>query len=196
MYGYVYVTTNLKNGMKYIGQHKAEMFDTPYYGSGKVLLQAIQKEGIENFTCKMLESANDSHSLNLLEAYYIEKFDAVNSDQYYNLCPGGYGKSVPGTITVNNGTINKRIMPEELSYYIAQGFIKGMLSPSAESIKKRAASNTGKKRSAETKQKISQALKGRKLSPEHRAKAALAGIGKPSYNKGLKCVTNGKNICL
>ena len=36
MYGYIYITTNLINGMKYIGKHKASMFDPAYKGSGKV----------------------------------------------------------------------------------------------------------------------------------------------------------------
>lgn len=34
MYGYIYVTTNLINGRKYIGQHAKPEFDESYYGIG------------------------------------------------------------------------------------------------------------------------------------------------------------------
>lgn len=57
MYGYIYLTTNRVNGKKYIGRHKASTFDSTYYGSGKIITQAILKEGIENFTCEILDTA-------------------------------------------------------------------------------------------------------------------------------------------
>ena len=46
MYGYIYVTTNLINGRKYIGQHAKPEFDESYYGSGTALKPAIKKYGI------------------------------------------------------------------------------------------------------------------------------------------------------
>lgn len=55
MYGYIYETFNAITNKKYIGQHKSEKFDPKYFGSGKILLSAINKYGIENFKCKILE---------------------------------------------------------------------------------------------------------------------------------------------
>lgn len=51
MYGYIYKTTNLINNKIYIGQHKVkeEKIDNSYYGSGKLIIQAIKKYGKENF---------------------------------------------------------------------------------------------------------------------------------------------------
>ena len=43
MFGYIYKTTNLINGKIYIGQHKSEVFDNSYYGSGKLIGRAITK---------------------------------------------------------------------------------------------------------------------------------------------------------
>jgi len=51
MYGYIYKTTNIVNGRQYIGQHMSELFDENYKGSGKALLEAINKYGWDNFTC-------------------------------------------------------------------------------------------------------------------------------------------------
>ena len=47
-YYYVYLTTNLINGKKYIGQHYGEL-DDYYLGSGSILKKAILKYGRKNF---------------------------------------------------------------------------------------------------------------------------------------------------
>lgn len=54
MYGYIYLTTNLINERKYIGQHTSSEFDPNYKGSGKILWQAINKYGWDNFSVRML----------------------------------------------------------------------------------------------------------------------------------------------
>ena len=48
MYGYIYLTTNLVNDMKYIGQRKYGQPE-PYLGSGVYLKRAIKKYGQINF---------------------------------------------------------------------------------------------------------------------------------------------------
>ena len=97
MYGYIYLTTNLTTGKKYLGQHKAKSFDNKYLGSGSLLLKELQEFGTENFSCSILESLNDvpticnsKEELNASERYYIKLFNCVDSNEYYNLHPGGY----------------------------------------------------------------------------------------------------------
>lgn len=91
MYGYIYLTTNKINGKKYIGQHTKETFDKSYYGSGIHITRAIKKYGKDNFTCEVLDWAETKEELDELEIEWIAKSDAIHSDEYYNIAPGGGG---------------------------------------------------------------------------------------------------------
>lgn len=85
MYGYVYETTCLINGKKYIGQHKSDHFDTKYYGSGVAFLNALHKYGKDKFSVKILQECNSREELDAAELFHILKNDACSSDDYYNL---------------------------------------------------------------------------------------------------------------
>lgn len=89
MYGYIYLTTNLINNKKYIGQHCAESFDNSYYGSGKHLKSALRIYGKENFKCEILKECFSQEELDTSERYFIKYFNAVDSDMYYNIALGG-----------------------------------------------------------------------------------------------------------
>lgn len=95
MYGYIYETTNLINGKKYIGRHKSEVFDSQYYGSGIYITRAIAKYGKEHFKVEMLEEVlTGEHDLNEREKYWIKYYNAQKSDKYYNIADGGIGGDV------------------------------------------------------------------------------------------------------
>ena len=91
MYGYIYITTNVINNKKYIGKHKSKVFDESYKGSGVYLAKAINKYGWENFRCELLQCCDSKEQLNNAEIYYIQKYNAVKSDEYYNVAIGGEG---------------------------------------------------------------------------------------------------------
>lgn len=84
---FIYMTTNLVNGKKYIGQHYGEENDL-YLGSGTLLNRAILKYGKENFKRKILEFTT-KEKVNEREKYYIALYNAFESDAFYNLTPGG-----------------------------------------------------------------------------------------------------------
>lgn len=86
-YGFIYVTTNIKNGMKYIGKHTN--FDDNYLGSGILLKEAIRKFGAENFEREIIAYGYTVEQLNELEKSYINVFNAVKNPLFYNIAPGG-----------------------------------------------------------------------------------------------------------
>lgn len=90
MYGYIYKTTNLVNGMIYIGRHMAEAFEPEkYIGSGTVLKRAINKYGVENFKCELIETADTKEDLNKKERYWIAKYRKESPELLYNITAGG-----------------------------------------------------------------------------------------------------------
>lgn len=92
MYGYVYKVTNCINGKIYIGQKKAGKFVEHYYGSGKLILQAIEKYGKENFTREVLQWCESLRELNEAEVYWIEKLNSRTDGNGYNISAGGTGR--------------------------------------------------------------------------------------------------------
>ena len=90
-YGFIYKTTNKINGKSYIGMCSCKARFKSYLGSGKLLSKAIEKYGKENFDREILEWCKDDDSLREAESKWIEKFDAINSNRFYNLHEGGRG---------------------------------------------------------------------------------------------------------
>lgn len=121
MYGYVYITENLINHKRYIGQHKSGVFDEWYKGSGNLILQAIEKYGSDNFTTKILEECCSKEDLDSKEKYWIAYYNAINDPMFYNLNIGGTGgftseMARKATQTkINNGTIRNCLSIESLN---------------------------------------------------------------------------------
>ena len=90
---YVYETTNLINGKKYIGvcftknKRKSDL----YLGSGILLVRSIKKYGRDNFKKEIIKEFESEKEARDYERYLISEMNAVDSDEYYNLTPGGYG---------------------------------------------------------------------------------------------------------
>lgn len=202
MFGYIYITTNLINNKKYIGRHESSEYDSTYYGSGAWLNRSLKKYGIENFKNEILESINNvptiCNSFEELcesEKYYIDYYDCVNSDEYYNLVPGGKGNSVKGSKRVNDGTKVKQLHPSEVESFLAEnkGWKQGGLPSKPESIQKRVEKVKGKKHSEEWNRNISLGHQGKLLSNEHKQRLSDSHRGKLSWNaKKIQCVETGQ----
>ena len=95
----IYQVTNLKNNKIYIGKHKTTNLEDSYFGSGKILWQAFDKYGLENFVFKILIDLNNQEEMDLLEELVVNK-DFLQRPDVYNCSRGGknpymYGKNNP-----------------------------------------------------------------------------------------------------
>lgn len=90
-YGFIYITTNNINGKKYIGQKKYYGNYEIYIGSGIALKNAINKYGKENFTREIIENCKTKEELDSREKFWIEYYNATESEDFYNITSGGDG---------------------------------------------------------------------------------------------------------
>ena len=93
MYGFIYITTNHINGKQYIGQKKYDNSNKwkKYLGSGIALKRAIEKYGESNFSKEIIEECQTKEILDDREKYWINYYNAVDSDDFYNIASGGDG---------------------------------------------------------------------------------------------------------
>jgi len=89
-FGFIYITTCIVNNKKYLGQRKYSHGWKSYLGSGVAFENAVKKYGKENFKREIICEADTAEELNRLEYELSVKYDVVNSDDWYNLCYGGY----------------------------------------------------------------------------------------------------------
>lgn len=151
MYGYIYLTTNLINGKKYIGQHQGT-FDTRYLGSGRLLWEDIKRLGRDNFKCEPIEYCETKELLDKREVEFIEKYDAVENHRFYNVAEGGHG----------GRTLQEYPTGKEHHWYGRKQseYQKQQVSKALK----------GKKRPLEVIAKLPQNQKGNRLSEEHKLK--------------------------
>ena len=96
-YGYIYCTTDLKNGMKYIGQKKSDKFIPSYFGSGAILKCKLKSKP-DTFRADLIEWCSSKKKLDQKEIDWIKAIGKWPVS--YNLTNGGEG---------GNGGANKGI---------------------------------------------------------------------------------------
>jgi group I intron endonuclease len=91
--GSIYIITNNENGKKYVGQ---TWYDVEYrFNKHKKqkkcvkLARAMKKYGVDKFSVMSVDNAKTQEELDLLERFYIEKFNTVKFG--YNCTNGGLG---------------------------------------------------------------------------------------------------------
>jgi len=90
MFYYLYEIKNLVNNKIYVGVHKTNIVDDGYMGSGKVILSAIRKYGIDQFQKTILETFENSEAMFRREKEVVTDEFLSRSDTY-NLRRGGNG---------------------------------------------------------------------------------------------------------
>lgn len=157
----IYQTTNILNGKIYIGKHACNCKRCYYFGSGKALLNSIKLYGKKNFKKEILFEFDNEADMNNKEVEIVNSNFVTRSDTY-NLGLGGEGGS----------HFKERIHSKETKMKISLSLLghkqnketRNMLSEMQIGIPKPYISDAlrGKKKSEEHKRKISESLKGRK----------------------------------
>jgi len=87
-YYFLYKTVNTLNDMEYIGVHSTFNIDDSYMGSGKLITEAIQTFGKENFRrdiIKFFDTEEEAYT----EEEKIVTTDYIKLPNTYNVTPGG-----------------------------------------------------------------------------------------------------------
>lgn len=126
---YIYVFTNLLNNKKYVGQtsdparrlreHKSVSFNPKSDSYDTVFHKALRKYGFDNFTFKVIASAESQDEINELEKEYIQKLDTLAfNGKGYNIEPGGTERKDPYGLIYSPEVINnvKRALKENKTY--------------------------------------------------------------------------------
>ena len=124
---YIYLTTNLINNKKYIGQHTGKLNDS-YLGSGVHFLRAVKKYGKENFKKEILEICKTQEELGLAEKKWIKKYNAILDENFYNIAEGGLGGNPCAGLTEEQELKRRRKISEamkgEKNPFYQKGFHK------------------------------------------------------------------------
>ena len=193
MYGYIYITENLINGKKYIGQKKSNKFlYTKYLGSGAILHKAIQKYGKENFIVTMLCECNSKEELDEKEIFYIAKYNAQNNPNFYNLTKGGEsGLGGPKFKGHKHTEQSRKQISESVKGKNNPFYGQHHTDETREKMKEMA--KYRQPVSIETRQKLSKARKGKKFTEEHKRKISEAQKGEKGNNWGKTLSADTKN---
>lgn len=79
----IYLIENLINGKKYIGMDTKN--NPNYLGSGILICKAIKKYGKHNFKKTILQVCSSIEELEVKETLWINHFNALKDDSFYNL---------------------------------------------------------------------------------------------------------------
>lgn len=198
-YGFIYITTNLINGKRYLGQKEFVQKNwKSYLGSGTAFKKAVKLYGKENFRRDIIYICYSKEELNQMEYELSVFFDVVDSDDWYNLIFGGSGTNG----WKHSEEAKKKMSEAKKEAYVGDGNpfygkehsykTKQHLSDvrKGKNVGKDNP-NYGKHLSDETKAKIGQGNKGKIISLETREKISVALTGKmagenhPMFGKHL-----------
>ncbi len=181
----IYCFENLINGKKYVGQaHNIErrIYEHEYYlrkGNDKsvALQRAVNKYGLENFKTSIVEKC-PRESMSEREIYWISFYKSNNKNYGYNLSSGGE-KGLFGYKFGDDFGKKVSIAKKAMNWH-----------PSQEQKDKVSLFHKGRKRSEETKKKMSENHSrfwlGKKASAETIEKLKIAHGGENAYQFGKK----------
>ena len=165
---YVYVIVNKINLKLYFGSHTwdGEGLDKNYYGSGKIIKQAVNKYGKDNFIVYPIKFYDNADECRKAEEELLTKYDISNNQYCYNIKNGAIGWTSEDVTGEKHPNYGKR----------------GKDSP-----------RYGKHHTDATRKKMSQAKKGKTFSEEHKKKISQAKKGENNPMYGRTRTENTRN---
>jgi group I intron endonuclease len=154
----VYLIENLINGKKYVGMDTNN--NPKYLGSGILITKAIKKYGKENFKKSVLEYCFSIEELEVKETWWINYFNALEREDFYNLEDNKkrginpFANKTPEELRKIFSKIQNKERNEKIGKANSKPKPKGFGDMMSEIHK-------GRKRSEESKLKQSKSLKGR-----------------------------------
>lgn len=180
-YGFIYITTNMCNGKRYLGRRKFSEDWEYYLGSGTIFKKAVEKYGRKNFVRDIIDIAHSEEELNQKEYEYSVFLNVVDSDNWYNLVYGGgtttgYHMSDETKLKISNAKTGKLTGKDNPMYgrCHTEAAKKKISIANKENNFGEKNPMYGKRHKEESKQKMSNALKGK-----------YAGKNSPHYGKHM-----------
>lgn len=175
---YIYEIKNLINHKVYVGVHKTKSMDDGYMGSGKIILRAIKKHGIENFTKTILETFDNPEEMFQKEKEIVNDEFLARPDTY-NLRRGGLG----GFDYINNAGLNDRtgmIHSDNSKLKISVACKAAITEEQREARRSRMSGDNSPMKNKTISSKVSNALSGISKTKEHvhHISEAIAAIHK------------------
>ena len=176
-YGFVYITTCLVNGKRYLGQRVFAKGWKTYIGSGVAFTQAVKRYGKENFTREIVHVCYSQEELNKAEYDLSVCLNVVESDDFYNLVFGGGTNAGWNPSPETREKIGAANRGENSGWYGKKH--------TEEQKRKIGAARKGMKFPDEWRKNISAGRAGVVVSEETREKlrAANSGVNNPMYGR-------------
>lgn len=175
-YHFVYLTTNLINGKKYLGKHSTNNIEDGYLGSGVTLKKAIKKYSKQNFKREILEFHKTDKLAWEGEKLYCKKLNVRVNKNFYNITDGGEG---------NNFWQNKKRSKETI---LKMKLNRKYAPPWNKDLPKEQQPLYGRKYSKEHCKKISESNLGKIVSKKTKENLRISHLGQKTWNKNLKGV--------
>ena len=202
---YVYVIVNKINLKLYFGSHSwdGNGMDPNYYGSGKIIKQAVKKYGKDNFIVYPIKFYDTIEECRQAEEELLKKYDIANNPYCYNIKNGAIGWTSEDMTGEKHPLYGKRGKDSPRYGKHHTDATRKKMSQAKKGEKHpmygkrgKGTPRYGKHHTEETRNKLALAnigennpmfgrtgekshLYGRTLSEEHRNKIAIANGGKP-----------------
>lgn len=179
----IYLRTNLVNGKQYVGQAQNMQYRENQWRcmknhyAGRLINNARNKYGFENWSLKILAECDNQEELNKLEVYYINIYN-TKAPNGYNLTDGGCG----GNLGYHHTEDAKRKISKANKISMKGRHISEEAKKKMSFAKKgKPSPMLGKHHSEETKKKISLSKQGTKHNESWFEKMK----NNPSMSKGI-----------